>query len=147
MLGQFGSGRRNGLLQGIEVDIVKQRAVDDSADGRGISQDSIKVIGEGRVWTGEHALKLGLVDELGNLESAIAKAKELAKIEEYTELSYPAEVGFFQSLLDNASADSYADKKVAETFGEYYDLFSTLKRLNPKGSVQAELPYKFKFNL
>ena len=117
------------------------------ADGRGISQDSIKVIGEGRVWTGEHALKLGLVDALGNLESAIKKAKELAKIEEFTALSYPAEDSFLQRLLDNASPDTYADKKVAEVLGDYYDLFSTLKRLNPKGNIQAEIPYKLQFNL
>ena len=117
------------------------------ADGRGISQDSIKVIGEGRVWTGEHALSLGLVDKLGNLDAAISKAKELAKVDEYTPISYPGESSFFDKLLKNASPDTYADKKVAEIMGEYYDTFATLKKLNPKGNIQAEIPYKLQFNL
>ena len=65
------------------------------ADGRGMSQDSIKVIGEGRVWTGVHAKKLGLVDQLGNLEDAIAVAKKKAKIEECTVKNYPTQKTFF----------------------------------------------------
>ena len=50
------------------------------AEGRHMSQDSIKAIGEGRVWLGQDALRLGLVDELGNNDNAIAKAAELADI-------------------------------------------------------------------
>ena len=42
------------------------------AAGRGMSQDSIKAIAEGRIWDGAEALKLGLVDELGGLDDAIA---------------------------------------------------------------------------
>lgn len=51
------------------------------AAGRGISQDSVKVIGGGRVWTGNDALTIGLVDEIGNLDAAVAKAAELAGLE------------------------------------------------------------------
>lgn len=51
------------------------------AAGRCISQDSVKVIGGGRVWTGSDALKIGLVDEIGNLDAAVAKAAELAGYE------------------------------------------------------------------
>jgi len=117
------------------------------SEGRHLSQDSIKVIGEGRVWTGEHAKKLGLVDELGSLESAITKASKLSKTDEYTLLTYPAKKSFFDNLFNSMSSDSYASSKMEDVFGEYYMLFQTLRHLNPKGNVQAEMPYKLIFNL
>lgn len=115
--------------------------------GRGISQDSIKVIGEGRVWTGEHAKAIGLVDEMGGLDKALEKAKGLAKIEEYSIMNYPAKKTFFEQLFDDSPAESYANTKMEETFGEYYGWFQTLRHLNPKGNVQAEIPFVLKFNL
>ncbi len=115
--------------------------------GRGISQDSIKVIGEGRVWTGEHAKAIGLVDEMGGLDKALEKAKGLAKIEEYSIMNYPAKKTFFEQLFDDSQAESYANTKMEETFGEYYGWFQTLRHLNPKGNVQAEIPFVLKFNL
>lgn len=117
------------------------------SQGRHISQDSIKSIGEGRVWTGEHAKQLGLVDELGSLEAAIAKASKLSKTDDYTLISYPAKKSFFDKLLNSVKSDSYAEVKMQEILGEYYGVFQTLRHLNPKGNVQAELPYKFTFNL
>ena len=117
------------------------------AMGRKVSQDSIKQIGEGRVWTGEHAKKIGLVDELGGLSAALEKAKTLAKVDDYSVLNYPAKKSFFDKLFDENPADSYARGKMEETFGEFYTMFQMLKHLNPKGNIQAELPYKIKFNL
>lgn len=117
------------------------------AMGRKVSQDSIKQIGEGRVWTGEHAKKIGLVDELGGLSAALEKAKTLAKVDEYSVLNYPAKKSFFDKLFDENPADSYARGKMEETFGEFHTMFQMLKHLNPKGNIQAELPYKIKFNL
>ena len=117
------------------------------SQGRHISQDSIKVIGEGRVWTGEHAKKIGLVDELGNLDSAISKAKSLSKVDEYTLISYPAQKGFFDTLFNSMSSDTYASSKLEDVLGEYYSFFQLLRHLDPKGNVMASLPYKITFNL
>ena len=69
------------------------------ADGRGMSQDEIKKIGEGRVWLGKDALKIGLVDSLGNINDAIAKAVELAEIDDYQLVSYPEKADPFQEML------------------------------------------------
>ena len=69
------------------------------AQGRGMSQDSIKTIGEGRVWLGKDALKLGLVDELGNLNNAIQKAVELAGIGAYAIAYYPEKKDPIEELL------------------------------------------------
>ena len=69
------------------------------ADGRGMSQDDIKKIGEGRVWLGKDALKIGLVDSLGNINDAIAKAVELAELVDYQLVSYPEKADPFQEML------------------------------------------------
>ena len=70
------------------------------AEGRGMSQDSIKAIGEGRVWLGKDAVKIGLVDELGNINSAIKKAAELAGLEAYQLSTYPEKKDQIQEILE-----------------------------------------------
>ena len=62
------------------------------AEGRHMPQDEIKKIGEGRVWLGMDALRLGLVDELGNIDNAIDKAAQLAGLEDYSLAYYPDKV-------------------------------------------------------
>ena len=69
------------------------------ADGRGMSQDEIKQIGEGRVWLGKDALEIGLVDSLGNINDAIAKAVELAELGDYQLVSYPEKKDPFEEML------------------------------------------------
>ena len=118
------------------------------ADGRGLSQDSIKVIGEGRVWTGVHAKKLGLVDQLGSLEDAIAIAKKKAKIEECTVKDYPAQKSFIEQLMeDKAPENSIAETQLKQALGDFYDIYREAKTIQSKDRIQAALPYKLKFNL
>ena len=69
------------------------------ADGRGVSQEDIKKVGEGRVWIGKDALEIGLVDELGNITNAIAKAAELANLGEYAIVDYPEKTDPIEELL------------------------------------------------
>ena len=78
------------------------------ADGRGMTQDAIKAVGEGRVWLGKDAVKLGLVDELGNINSAIQKAAELAELQAYQLSYYPEKKDPLQELLkmlDNSTPE------------------------------------------
>ena len=118
------------------------------AEGRGISQDSIKVIGEGRVWTGVHAKKLGLVDQLGSLEDAIAVAKKKAKVEECSVMNYPAQKNFLEQLLeDKATENSIAEAQLKQSLGEFYDIYRAAKDIQSKDRIQAALPYVIKFNL
>ena len=69
------------------------------AEGRGMSQDEIKKIGEGRVWLGKDAMEIGLVDSIGNIQDAITKAMTLADIEEYKLVYYPAKKDPMDELL------------------------------------------------
>lgn len=79
------------------------------AAGRHIPQDSIKQIGEGRVWLGQDALQIGLVDALGNMDDAILKASELAGVEHYTMAYYPEKKDFWEDLLQ--SLDETTDEE------------------------------------
>ena len=76
-------------------DLFTQRC----ADGRDMSQADIKKIGEGRVWLGKDALEIGLVDELGNINHAIAKAAELAQLGQYVITDYPEKTDPFEELM------------------------------------------------
>ena len=117
------------------------------ADGRKMNQNDIKKIAEGRVWTGEHAKQLKLVDQLGSLEDAIAVAKKKAKSTEATVITYPEKSDLFTSLLEQMNTNSYADEKIHETLGEFYPLFRSVQKLDRHGSVEAKLPYYLIFNL
>jgi protease-4 len=76
-------------------DLFTQRC----ADGRKMSQDDIKKIGEGRVWLGKQAVEIGLVDELGNINDAIKKAAELAQVGRYELVTYPEKKDPIEELI------------------------------------------------
>lgn len=133
------------LLQGMierGYDLFTRRV----AEGRGISQDSVDVIGQGRVWTGEQALKIGLVDELGNLDDAIEDAAELAKLEDYSVDEYPAPSKWTDNLMKKGG-DSYFDSRLHQTLGEAYPLAAMLQQLlavkRIDQCVYARLPFDF----
>ena len=68
------------------------------AEGRGLDQSYVDEIGEGRVWSGIAAIENKLVDQLGNIDDAIAKAAELAELTDYGIIEYPAPVNFLDKL-------------------------------------------------
>ena len=96
------------------------------AEGRGITKDSVDAIGQGRVWTGEQAIQLGLVDQLGNLNDAIAEAAQLAELEKYSTDSYPAPANFMEQLF-NEKKESYFDAHMKAALGDFYPMLSTMQ--------------------
>ena len=87
------------------------------ADGRGVSQEYIKSVGEGRVWLGTKAKELQLVDEIGNIDDAIAKAVELAALESYKLTYYPEVKDPIEELLkklDNTTPEEQLVNKMRE---------------------------------
>ncbi len=87
------------------------------AEGRHVEQDYIKSIGEGRVWLGAKGKEIGIVDELGNIDDAIAKAVELASLETYRLTYYPEVADPYQELLkllDNTTDEEKMLLKVKE---------------------------------
>ena len=87
------------------------------AEGRHVSQDYIKSIGEGRVWLGNKGKEIGIVDEMGNIDDAIAKAVEMAGLEFYTMAYYPDVVDPWEEILkafDNTTDEEKLVLKVKE---------------------------------
>ena len=82
------------------------------AEGRKMSQDDIKKIGEGRVWLGKDAIGIGLVDELGNIDAAVAKAAELAQIEEYALAYYPEAIDPMEQMLKSFYGEQSDEEKL-----------------------------------
>lgn len=110
------------------------------AEGRNIPQDSVKVIGEGRVWTGEQALGIGLVDKLGNLDDAIAAAAEKAGVEKYTVSRQPDAAPWYMNLINNAGND-YMDSRMRTMLGEYYPVLNMVYSLRTQNPIQARIPF------
>ncbi len=93
------------------------------SEGRGLTLDQVDTVARGRVWSGEAAADIGLVDELGGLTVAIAKARELAGIEEDSDvriMTYPMSVGGFPFL----SASSSASMEELRAIGQLAELIN-----------------------
>lgn len=84
------------------------------AEGRHTTQDAIKMIGEGRVWLGKDAIGIGLVDCLGNIDDAIAKAAELAGVEQYKTVYYPEKKDSMEELLKLLDGSSPEERLLRE---------------------------------
>lgn len=82
------------------------------ANGRHMTQEAIKRIGEGRVWLGQDAIGIGLVDSLGNINDAIAKAAELAAIEDYKTVSYPRRKSFMEEFINSLNESSSEEERI-----------------------------------
>lgn len=111
------------------------------SDGRGLPADSVRQIAEGRVWTGEQALRLGLVDELGSLDDAIAEAAQLAKLGKYRVQRYPAPKSMFEQLFSGETTDNYINGKVRDIMGSTYEVMSLANSLAKQDRIQARIPF------
>lgn len=113
------------------------------ADGRKLPVEQVEQIAQVRVWLGTDAKSIKLVDGLGNLNDAIAKAAQLAKISDYGTQEYPASADWMDQLLDRVSgtSGSYLDEQLRLTLGDLYKPFMTIRNMKEKEPVQATLPF------
>ena len=111
------------------------------ADGRKQPVEAIEEIAQGRVWLGNDALKIKLVDAIGSLDDAVKKAAELAKLSEYHTTGYPVEADWIEQLMSMANQESYLDAKMRQTLGEYYEPLRLMKSMSRQSAIQARLPY------
>ena len=112
------------------------------AEGRNMTKEAIEKVAEGRVWTGEAAKELGLVDELGGIDTALEIAVKKAGIEGYTVVSYPAKQDILSSLLDTKPTNYVEAQILKSKLGEYYQQFGMLKNLTERSMIQARIPFE-----
>lgn len=111
------------------------------AEGRNILKDTLAKYAEGRIWTGNQAKTIGLVDELGGIEKAIKIAADLANLDDdYVVYEYPRKRSLFEELFYRNKND-LALKTLKEYLGDSYDIFMTIKNLKEEDFIQARLPY------
>lgn len=111
------------------------------ADGRRQNTADIEKVAQGRVWLGSDALKIKLVDELGGLNQAVAKAASLAKLKEYHTKNYPAVPSWTEQLMASAGRNNYLDEQLRLTLGDLYEPFVMLRSMNEREVLQARIPF------
>ena len=113
------------------------------AEGRKMSVEEVEKIAQGHVWLGQDALKIKLVDQLGDLDEAIAKAAQLAKLKEYHPAYYPGKADWMTQLMESTTGKgSYLDEQLRLTLGELYDPMMLLKNINQHNAIQARIPFE-----
>ena len=144
---------------------VIQRLVDDFygkfkdrvATGRKLTVDQVEEIAQGRVWSGEQAIKIGLVDELGGLDQALAFAKKKAGLPDDAKIAeFPAPRDLSQQLAELISGEqkplamsrifgqAKAAGPLAQQLGQMQEDFETLTRFNDPQGIYARLPFDVK---
>jgi protease-4 len=135
---------------------VYQQAVDRIYDqflarvskSRDIPQEQVAEIAQGRVWSGKQAQEIGLVDELGGLESAIAHAAETAELGDNWELQQypkfnPFEDRFLRQLIGETRLASNPDNPVDNRVQKLRTAWENFKVLNDPNQTYARLPFEF----
>jgi protease-4 len=113
----FTPAQRNAVLRLMQE--TYRTFIEGVAEGRRMPVEEVDKIGQGRIWTGERARQLGLVDSLGGLDTAIAAAKELARIsssEQVSLLRLPAPRSLVDNLLDLLGGEDTREGMVAARF-------------------------------
>ena len=105
-----------------------------------MSEDAIRQVAEGRVWTGATAKELGLVDQLGGINEALKAASEKAGLEHYTVADYPEETDPFTALLQKGK-DEYINARLRKNTGEFYHYLHVIQRLKQASSIQAHMGF------
>lgn len=115
------------------------------AEGRKMTIEQVENIAQGRVWLGQDAIKLKLVDQLGGLDDAIAKAAKLAKMNDYETASYPSPLSTWEQLLGSyIGGDDLLNGKMQAYLGEFYEPFKIINDAKHMDKVQARMPYIIK---
>lgn len=116
------------------------------SDGRKLPIARVKEIAQGRIWTAGDAKNIGLVDQLGGIKEAMAKAAQLAKLKNYSVNTLPKEKDIFEQLQETASHHNNLDEQLHQTLGTMYEPYQLLRSLEKESKVQASLPWVLNIN-
>ena len=112
-----------------------------AAEGRAMSQDALKKVASGRVWSGSQAKDRGLVDILGGYSDAISIAAQAAGLDEYSVKQYPVQKPFFEQFMEQLTENAKT-KALKEELGEHYYLYQQGLKLKELHGVQARMPFQ-----
>lgn len=118
-----------------------------AAEGRKTSQDAIKAVASGRVWSGLQAKERGLVDIIGTFDDAIKVAAAAADLkDDYKVRVYPRYTpSFFEQIVTQIEEDN-EEKAIRAQLGEYYPVYLQLKEVKSLQGTQARMPYTLRIH-
>lgn len=136
----------NRLIQG-QVDRIYADFLARVAKGRRMTPEQVHEIAQGRVWIGQKALEIGLVDDLGGLDRALSAAAQRAGIEKYRIVEYPATKTPLEQILDKLTRKTDPDDEVRtwmmrSDLGELYPMYRMLRDARKNQGIQARLPFE-----
>ena len=112
------------------------------ATGRGMTQEAVHEIAQGRVWTGVDALNIGLVDELGGLDLALTRAAEAAELDEYKIKELPIYKKDFEKMFESFGLIKTKEDYLKEELGIHnYRILMKMKSITQMQGTQMLLPY------
>ncbi|SFT15307.1 protease-4 [Zhouia amylolytica] len=127
--------------EGIEQ--VYQTFLERVAEGRNMEVSEVDRIAQGRVWSGSEALEIGLVDEIGGLDDAVAYAAELVEVSDYAVRNYPEyEINLDKVFARFGLAQSKEDIIKEEIGAEAYQVYKKLKMMLQQKGIQARIPFE-----
>lgn len=113
------------------------------ATGRKMTFDQVDAIGQGRVWSGSDAIKIGLVDKIGGMDEAIVEAAKLGKVKKYRTENYPEFQKSFDDILSKFGLAQSKESIIKSELGEAnYMLLQKIKRTQQLKGVQAIMPFE-----
>lgn len=115
------------------------------ADGRGMTKEQVDEIGQGRVWSGENAKEIGLIDKFGGLKDAIDLAAEIAGVEEYRTVALPSLPDPFEELF-KTGGDNVRAWFLKNELGDKYRFYEYFKKATNMNGTFARLPYDIYIN-
>ena len=118
---------------------LKRVADGRTAAGHKMTPEAVDHIAQGRVWTGNQALKNGLVDKIGTLNDAILKAGQLAKAQNPAVVRYPAPKSWMESFSKEEQEDDYFERKMKLVLGDYYEPLNFIQNVDRGNYLQARL--------
>ena len=125
------------------VERIYKTFVNRVATGRKMTFEQVDEIGQGRVWTGAEALKIGLVDKIGGMDEALVEASKLAKIKDYRTVNYPEyEKDLFEMFAGMSFASTKEELIIEEIGAENYKLLQRIKEVSARKGIQTVLPYE-----
>jgi protease-4 len=127
-------------LMQMSIENIYSDFVSKVASGRKMKAVSVDSIGQGRVWSGTSAQKIGLVDEIGGLKDAIHGAAKLAGIESYAVNEFPVLEDPYMRIISQLGGDIKMSILKNE-LGESVKLFNIVKEIREMSGIQARLPY------
>ena len=118
---------------------LKRVADGRTAAGHKMTPEAVDHIAQGRVWTGNQALKNGLVDKIGTLNDAILKAEQLAQTKNPAVVRYPAPKSWMESFSKEQQEDDYFERKMKLVLGDYYEPLNFIQNVDRGNYLQARL--------